>query len=86
MCDYCDPTSPSPDPVVVRLEREVEEATKLMNTYAKKMVEADAENARLRGLLREAVEAADFDDDEWWGTEIPDEWFVRVKAVLEGTS
>ena len=26
MCDCCDPTSPSPDPVVVRLEKELEEA------------------------------------------------------------
>ena len=32
MCDCCDPTSPSPDPVVVRLEREVE---RLRGFYAK---------------------------------------------------
>ena len=108
-----------PDPVVVRLERELEEAVRLMNVYAKSLVEADAsladrvkerdaarlgwdgeikiaagfkrerDEARaeltcLRALLREALEAADCDDDEWWGNEIPDEWFVRAKAALEG--
>lgn len=44
--------------------------------------------AAAEALLREAVDAADFRgtdlrDCDWWGNEIPDEWFVRVVAVLE---
>jgi len=45
MCDCCDPTHDSPDPVVQRLERELEEAVTLMNTYAAKLVEADRQLA-----------------------------------------
>ncbi len=153
-CDCCDPTADSPDPVVVRLEREVERLTgdyaklygvvreyiacekhpqirgeayrDLRGTYdllsgadadqgwpacyqrvlkerdeirtesegrlselvrlVKQMGQMQADNATLRGLLREAVTAADYrdSDDEWWGNQIPDEWFVRAQAALEG--
>lgn len=52
----------------------------------KQLDDANADNTRMRGLLREAVEAADYrdSDDEWWGNMIDDSWFVRVVAALEG--
>jgi hypothetical protein len=54
-------------------------------SWLAKCIVLEADNTRLRALLREALEAA-WLDDEWWGNEIPDEWFVRVKAALEGKS
>ena len=43
-------------------------------------------SATLRGLLREACDAAlyDYHTEEWHGNEIPSELFVRAKASLEG--
>ena len=91
MCSCCDPTHDSPDPVVVRLQKEVEEAKRILSLAVGRNEETLAfvidglrtENAQLRGLLREALEAS-WLDDEWWGNEIPDEWFVRAQAALEG--
>ena len=54
MCDCCDPTSPSPDPVVVRLEMEVERHLRECEARGARIAELDVDVARLRGLLREA--------------------------------
>lgn len=52
-CDCCDSTSSSPDPVVVRLEAEVERWKLNVADAQGRIRELYDENARLRGLLRE---------------------------------
>lgn len=86
MCSCCDPTSPSPDPVVVRLEAEVERWTLNVADAQGRIRELHEDNARLRGLLREAVEAwhsaayrRTFLD--WRGNM---EWGKKAQAALEG--
>lgn len=77
-CDCCDPTSDSPDPVVVRLERELAEAEhefrECEDEYKKWLKEEREDNARLRGLLREGH---DNFPPSW-------EWRSKVAAALEG--
>jgi len=68
-----------------RLEAIVEDRNEAIAVFQDVVERQNVENTRLRSLLREALEAA-WLDDEWWGNEIPDEWFVRVKAALEGKS
>ena len=83
-CSCCDPTHDSPDPVVVRLEMEVERHLRECEARGARIAELDVDVARLRGLLREACDMARADDDpeRWYGNEITDEWFDR--AALEG--
>lgn len=87
-CDYCDPTSPSPDPVVVRLEAELEMERGRSVTlehdvarYEAKWRDAVNENARLRGLLREAVDGR---FGEGIVTQVTWSWFEMAQAALEG--
>lgn len=133
-CGAKEKISPSPDPVVVRLEAEVErlngdyaklygvvreyiacekhpqmrgEAYRdLRSTYdllsgadadqgwpacyqriLKQLDDANADNTRLRGLLREACEYAKADESDWksWYPRfIPEDWCDRAQASLEG--
>ena len=79
MCSRCLPRE------VVALRAVSDGRLKELVRLAGEMEKMQAANNELRALLREALEAA-WLDDEWWGNEIPDEWFVRVKAALEGKS
>lgn len=89
----------SPDPVVVRLERENKELREqlelnyeigileipILLDEARKLYEARADNARLRGLLREAVTRCDSTSSirKYDGLRLGEDWFKRVIADLE---
>lgn len=89
--DYCDPTSDSPDPVVVRLEAERDALAATCVDAADRIDSLHTDNTRLRGLLREAVKAWESANGGW--DELPihpisitlnKDWRDRSTAALEG--
>lgn len=87
MCDCCDPTADSPDPVVVRLEAEVERWKLNVADAQGRIRELHDDNTIMRGLLREACEYAKADESDWkaWYPRfIPEDWCDRAQAALEG--
>ena len=53
-CDCCDPTHDSPDPVVVRLEAELENARAQAEAMTKGLVKSSAKRMELESQLAEA--------------------------------